>query len=245
MEKIKERPSRKMRFSPADAATSMNLVCGLLSMVMAAHDHLYQAIWLIVMAMVFDSVDGNLAKMFNSVSEFGRELDSLADMVSFGTAPAFLFAEMFIQPQFSFIAFLAPATYAVCAAVRLARFNLCPPVRGYFQGLPSPAAALGVVMFALAALHHQWTALPIFSGIALMFMGAMAMLMVSFIAYPKPFGEEYEVWKPFTALVGTAFLLAWAVFDREIGFLVFMLFYIVGAPFYGLSIAKKARPALS
>lgn len=234
-----------MRFAPADAATSMNLVCGLLSMVMAAHDQPYHAIWLIVMAMVFDSVDGNLAKMFNTVSEFGRELDSLADMVSFGTAPAFLFAELFIQPEFSFIAFLAPATYTVCAAIRLARFNLRPPMKGYFQGLPSPSAALGVVMFALAGLHNGWFGYPLFSGISLLFMGSLAVLMVSYIPYPKPFGESYEIWKPFMALAGTAFLLSWAVFDREIGFLTLMLVYIIGSPFYGLSLSKKAQTALN
>lgn len=244
MEKVNEKTKRKMRLAPADAATSMNLVCGLLSMVMAAHEQPYQAIWLIVMAMVFDSVDGNLAKMFNTVSDFGRELDSLADMVSFGTAPAFLFAELFIQPEFSLIAFMAPAAYTVCAAVRLARFNLRPPVRGYFQGLPSPASALGAVMFALAALHNGWMGMPIFTGFALAFMGAMAFLMVTYIPYPKPFGAEYQAWKPFFALIGTAFLLAWAVFDREIGFLTLMLFYIIGAPFYGLSLNKKAQPAL-
>ena len=245
MEEVIERKKRRMRIAPADAATSMNLVCGLLSMVMASHDQPYQAIWLIVMAMVFDSIDGNLAKMFNTVSEFGRELDSLADMVSFGAAPAFLFAEFFIQPEFSFFAFLAPATYIVCAAVRLARFNLKPQVPGYFQGLPSPASALGAVMFALAGLHGGWFALAIFNGVALLFMGIMAILMVSYIPYPKPFGDSYEAWKPFTALVGAAFLLAWAVFDREIGFLTLMLVYILGAPFYGLALSKKAQSALS
>ncbi len=245
MEKIKERGLRKMRFSPADAATSMNLVCGLLSMVMAAHDQTYNAIWLIVMAMLFDSIDGNLAKMFNTVSEFGRELDSLADMVSFGTAPAFLFAEMFIQPEFAFIAFLAPAAYTVCAAVRLARFNSKKSIPGYFQGLPSPAAALGVVMFALTAVQLGWTVQPVFSNVALMFMGIIALLMVSSVLYPKPFGAEYEVWKPFFALEGTAFLLTWATLGREIGLLVFMLFYILGAPFYGLTLQKKTESALN
>ena len=214
-------------------------------MVMAAHSQFHQAIWLIVMAMLFDSVDGNLAKMFNTVSEFGRQLDSLADMVSFGTAPAFLFAEMFIQPEFTFIAFLAPATYTVCAAVRLARFNLKQPIPGYFQGLPSPAAALGVVMFALAALHLGWTVHPVFSNVALMFMAIIAFLMVGSILYPKPFGAAYEIWKPFFALEGTAFLLAWAIFDRETGFLVFMLFYVLGAPFYGLTLQKKAHTAFN
>lgn len=235
----------KIRFSPADAATSMNMVCGLLSMVMASHDQFYNAVWLIVMAMLFDSVDGNLAKMFNTASEFGRELDSLADMVSFGTAPAFLFAELVIQPQFTFIAFLAPAAYTICAATRLARFNLRPSPRGYFQGLPSPAAALGAVLFALAALHNGWNALPIFNGVALILMAVLAILMISFIPYPKPFGAEYEAWKPFFALIGTAFLLAWALFGREVGFLSLMLAYIVGAPFYGISISKKAHPALN
>lgn len=236
---IKERHFKKMRFSPADAATSMNLACGLLSMVMASHDQLYQALWLIVAAMVFDSIDGNLAKMFNTVSDFGRELDSLADMVSFGTAPAFLFAHMFIQPEFSFVAFLAPATYTICAAVRLARFNVKSPARGYFQGLPSPAAGLGVVMFTLMILHHGWTNHPIVANFALLLMGFMALLMVSSILYPKPFGENYTNWKPFFALEGTAFLLSWAIFDREIAFFVFMLFYILGAPFYGMALKRK------
>jgi CDP-diacylglycerol--serine O-phosphatidyltransferase len=234
------RSFRKIRFSPADAATALNLVCGLLSMVMAAQQQPVHAVWLIVMAMIFDSIDGNLAKIFNTASDFGRELDSLADMVSFGAAPAFLFTMTLIQPEFSFLAFLAPATYVVCTAVRLARFNLRPPVRGYFQGLPSPAAALTAAMVILVAMDHGWTEWELFSNTALFFMVGLAFLMVSTTPYPKPFGLEYKRWKPFFGLVLTASVLVWIVFDREIAFLAGMFAYIVAAPIQFLSLNKKA-----
>lgn len=235
---------QKIRFSPADAATSLNLVCGLLSMLMAAHQQPVQAIWLIVMAMVFDSIDGNLAKMFNTASDFGRELDSLSDMVSFGVAPAFLFAVM-LMPEFSFVGFLPPAAYAVCAAVRLARFNVRPPVRGYFHGLPSPSAALGAGMVMLVAIDRGWTEIPAFANAAMTVMAALAFLMVSSIPYPKPFGAEYKRLKPFFGLATVAAVLVGFVLDRNMAFLAAMIFYIVGAPFQVVSLNRKVAPALN
>ncbi len=236
---------QKVKFSPADAATALNLVCGFLSILMTAHNQPVQAIWLIVMAMVFDSIDGNLAKMFNTVSDFGRELDSLSDMVSFGVAPAFLFAMILIQPEFSFAAFLAPAAYAVCASVRLARFNLRAPVRGYFHGLPSPSAALGSAMLMLVALDHGWTELAVFKNAALTVMGAFAFLMVSSIPYPKPFGAEYKRWKPFFGLATLATLLVGIALGRNEAFLAAMVFYIVGSPMQVASLNRKAALALN
>lgn len=236
---------QKIRFSPADAATSLNLACGFLSMLMAAHHQPVQAIWLIVMAMVFDSIDGNLAKMFNTVSDFGRELDSLSDMVSFGVAPAFLFAMILIQPEFSFVAFLPPAAYAICAAVRLARFNVRAPVRGYFHGLPSPAAALGAAMLMLVAIDRGWTEIPAFANAAMTVMAALAFLMVSSIPYPKPFGSEYKRWKPFFGLATVATVLVGFALDRNMAFLAAMIFYVVGTPFQVVSLNRKVAPALN
>lgn len=240
-----EQGMRKIRFSPADAATSMNLVCGLLSMVMAAQDQMVQAVWLIVMAMVFDSIDGNLAKMFNTTSEFGRQYDSLADMVSFGVAPAFLYSEFFIRESFSLLFFIAPATYVICAATRLARFNLRPPVRGYFQGLPSPASALGACLMILAALQNKWVLMPIFSAVAWVLMGSLALLMISEVPYPKPFGAEYKRWRPFFILGFASFPVVWIVAGRESAFLELILCYICGAPFYGLALSRKVQAAFN
>ncbi|HCM43196.1 MAG TPA: CDP-diacylglycerol--serine O-phosphatidyltransferase [Candidatus Omnitrophica bacterium] len=236
---------QKIRFAPADAATALNLVCGFLSILMTANGQPVQAIWLIVMAMVFDSIDGNLAKIFNTVSDFGRELDSLSDMVSFGVAPAFLFSMTFIQPEFSFLAFGIPAAYAVCAAVRLARFNVRAPVRGYFHGLPSPSAALGAAMLMLVAMDRGWTELPVFENAALTVMGALAFLMVSSVPYPKPFGAEYKRWKPFFGLATVATFLVGIILDRDTAFLAAMMLYIVGCPFQVISLNKKVAPVLS
>lgn len=236
---------KKIKFSPADAATAMNLVCGFMSMLMAAQGRPVQAVWLIVMAMVFDSIDGNLAKMFNTVSDFGRELDSLSDMVSFGIAPAFLFAMIFVSQENFLLGFLAPAAYAVCAAIRLARFNLRPPVRGYFLGLPSPAAALGAAAFMLAALNEDWLALPMLTNTAWLMMAGLAFLMISPIPYPKPFGSEYKKWKPFFGLAATATLLIGFVLNREIAFLAATGFYIIGTPLEGLTLNRKASIAIN
>ena len=110
--------------------------------------------WLIFLAMVFDALDGYMARLAKSASEFGAELDSLCDMVSFGVAPAFLLVKM--CPQFSFLhkeaVWVIAASYAVCAALRLARFNVETSDEDdhmSFRGLPSPAAAASVAGFAI------------------------------------------------------------------------------------------------
>ena len=108
-------------------ATVGNLMCGFSALAAAGAGKFEHAAWLIIIAMLFDAADGRLARMTRTASEFGAELDSLADIVSFGVAPAFLahYYTIFRLPGLSEkFAWSASALFVICAALRLARFNV-------------------------------------------------------------------------------------------------------------------------
>jgi len=135
-----------------------NGVCGFASIVTASNivrggdvDHYFSLSgWLIVAAMVFDALDGYVARLTKTASKFGGELDSLCDAVSFGVAPAYLLLQLGpgwdAHPYMARVLALAAVLYMVCAILRLARFNVTsntpdPAAHKRFQGLPSPGAA--------------------------------------------------------------------------------------------------------
>jgi len=115
-------------------------------------DKVTQAAWLIFLAMIFDALDGRVARLTNQASEFGVQLDSLTDIVSFGVAPALLvkvvYEQALVQAQIPFnskLPLLLSSLYMLCAVLRLARFSLDTDAEesshNFFSGLPSPAAA--------------------------------------------------------------------------------------------------------
>lgn len=126
--------------------TSLNLICGFMALVVG---DLYIGSILILTATMFDAMDGFAARAFNAQSEIGAELDSLADLVSFGIAPAYLY--LTIAPIDSWIAVVPACVLVASSALRLAIFNT-KPSQPYFLGLPTPATALFLVGVFLA--HH-------------------------------------------------------------------------------------------
>lgn len=156
--------------------TIINLFAGLVAILMAFNGKWVIAGALILGAALFDSLDGRVARRLNVTSEFGRELDSLADLVSFGVAPATI-AYLLTFNQLGWGGYLLAALFPVCGALRLARFNIMN-VRGYFVGLPITVAGpvlAGVVMLG--------SFLPIsVQAIALL---ALSALMVSTVKVPK------------------------------------------------------------
>jgi CDP-diacylglycerol--serine O-phosphatidyltransferase len=159
--------------------------------------------WLIIAAMLFDGLDGYVARLSRSTSKFGAELDSLCDAISFGLAPAFLILKMGPgwEPSATVHQLLAcvAALYMICALLRLARFNVetttDPLGHKRFRGLPSPAAAGCIASLAIlrGSLAGHWSHLDIgnIHGILEVWVSlggfAVALLMVSRIPYPKQF----------------------------------------------------------
>jgi CDP-diacylglycerol--serine O-phosphatidyltransferase len=162
--------------------------------------------WLIFLAMVFDALDGHVARLAKTTSDFGAQLDSLCDVVTFGVAPAFLLVKMcplFVYMHHDMVWVIA-ALYAACAAMRLARFNVESDEEDdhmHFTGLPSPAAAASIASFAILfytlrkETNHSWYApefdqvmqyvLPFFTLLA-------AVLMVSRIPYPHVVNQIFS-----------------------------------------------------
>ncbi|MGA1178030.1 MAG: CDP-diacylglycerol--serine O-phosphatidyltransferase [Burkholderiaceae bacterium] len=122
--------------------TTACLFSGFYAIVMAMNNQFAQASVAIFVAMVLDSLDGRVARLTNTTSDFGANYDSLADMVSFGVAPALIAYEWALQGMGK-LGWLAAFIYVAGAALRLARFNTNASVidKRFFQGLPSPAAA--------------------------------------------------------------------------------------------------------
>ncbi len=164
------RPIRTIAVFPT-LLTLGNLMCGFFAIVVASRidkpETLLDTVtmvdtqnvmisgWLIFLAMVFDGLDGYVARLARTTSDFGAQLDSLCDMVSFGVAPGFLMVKM--CPRFTYwhdqAVWVIAAAFAACAALRLARFNVetnDDDDHLYFSGLPSPAAAAVIAGFAIA-----------------------------------------------------------------------------------------------
>ena len=128
---------------------------------MAMNQRFDQACWAVFIAMILDGLDGRIARLTNTQSEFGAQYDSLADMVSFGAAPALVMYEWSLN-GLGKLGWVAAFIYCACAALRLARFNTNIEVvdKRFFQGLPSPAAAALVIGFIMMMIDPDISVIP-------------------------------------------------------------------------------------
>jgi len=128
------------------AITSLNLIAGFTAIMIG--DFFWSSI-LLLASFVFDSLDGLVARLLKVQSEFGKQLDSIADVVSFGVAPAYLYSLLSPDPENNLYTITAISFIVVCGAIRLAKFNISPSLP-YFMGLPIPASALFYIGVAIA-----------------------------------------------------------------------------------------------
>jgi CDP-diacylglycerol--serine O-phosphatidyltransferase len=195
----------------------------------------------IFIAMVLDGVDGRVARLTNTQSEFGAEYDSLSDMVSFGMAPALVIYQWALVSlvdmgwQWGKLGWLAAFIYTACAAMRLARFNtqVGTADKRYFQGLPSPAAAAVVVGFVWVCFNYEIkgedAAIP-----ALVITAVMGILMVSNILFYSFKEINFKGKVPFLAILVIVLVLALASIDpATVLFSVFTL-YAISGPLHSL-----------
>jgi CDP-diacylglycerol---serine O-phosphatidyltransferase len=230
------RPIRTVSVFPT-LLTLGNLVCGFFAIVVAARIEKPESIqiaslwnledttnvmisgWLIFLAMVFDGLDGYVARLSRTASDFGAQLDSLCDVVTFGVAPGFLLVKM--CPRFTILhsqaVWIIAASYAACAALRLARFNVeitDDDEHLHFTGLPSPAAAAAIAGFAIMFYTLRKAENPLMFAdkidavlqIILPFYGILvALLMVSRVPYPHVVNQVFRGQKSFGHVVGVIF----------------------------------------
>jgi CDP-diacylglycerol--serine O-phosphatidyltransferase len=210
---------------------------------------------LILLAMFFDAVDGQLARITRGVSDFGGQLDSLADLVSFGIAPAILLVKM--CPQFTSVhseaVWSIAALFACCAALRLARFNVeldNDDDHTSFAGLPTPAAAAVIASFAILSYSlrneikfenfagFDWwmqRTLPPFAAV-------IALLMVSRIPYPHPLTQLVHGQRTFAHLVGMVFAVMAVLIVRGFAIPLICVLFVCAPPArYAWNVVRHRR----
>jgi len=186
-----------------NALTALNLILGIGAIVSTFNGAFYQAALFIVAAMISDGLDGRVARYLNASSEFGKELDSLCDLVSFGVAPAILAYAFLLKDLPGMTGYVIAAFFATCGALRLARFNVnTGVVKGYFMGLPIPAAGCVVATFIMLGIKPSGWLFPIMVSIC-------AYLMVSTIKYPdfKGQGEKIRIIPAMITILISAYIL--------------------------------------
>ena len=222
----------------ANFVTFLSLICGFISIIFSLEGHFTFASWAILFAVIFDGLDGQIAKKNPVPSEFGKELDSLVDVVSFGIAPALL-GYIFVYRSFYFWATLTLFIYLICSITRLAKYNITPKEKmtHYFYGLPTTISGGTLASFVL--IYRRYTQSPP-PFIFLLLVLTMAILMVSRVRYINLDGLKRISKKsmlPFLIavlimlLVHIAFYLITSVFLPEI--IIFTLFalYLIFSPF--------------
>lgn len=214
----------------------------------------FWAAYMIFFAAMFDVLDGRLARLTRHTTDFGGQLDSLADVISFGVAPAFVALQLFktvgpheLPVSISRLVWAVGALYVACAAMRLARFNVTnehgEQHHKSFQGLPSPAAGLAVVSIVL--LHEELISDNRFNFAASLvylippILFTCALLMVSEIRYPHLMNTvlrgRKSLWKVVVALIFVLLLVAWTQYTVTT---ICLLFVMVG-PIYWLRVRRQ------
>ena len=212
--------------------TASSIFVGVISIVEASKEHFVLASWLILLALIFDGLDGRIARMTNTTSQFGVEFDSLADIISFGIAPAMLLY-FFIGHEYGRFGILVSALYVIFGAIRLARFNISTAKTdpNVFIGLPIPTAAIFISMWIL--LFHKYT-LENYSIVLLLLALSVAILMVSNFRYPS--FKKVQLDKPMVFKTMILFVLVASLlylFAAE-GFALIILIYVLYGPLRGL-----------
>ena len=181
--------------------TSGNLFCGFLAVIAAVDGAIFRGALLICLAACFDTLDGRAARALGVSGDFGKELDSLADVVSFGVAPALLVYEQWMRGA-GWIGVVAAGIFVCCGAGRLARYNLISTSdKRFFVGMPIPMA--GMIAAALALYPN-----PISPYIAIALMGFAGILMISVLRFPSLEQLAFESPKPIRALFTLVFVVS-------------------------------------
>ncbi len=194
--------------------TSAGLFCGVFSISQTLSGFYFTAALAIIAAQLFDGLDGRVARITNTTSQFGVEYDSLCDLVSFGVAPSLLIYRWALMPWGAW-GWLATAVFVCCAALRLARFNTMVGMvdGGYFVGLPVPVASAFLAGLVLLYNYLGHSGLPAKHIAVLLATYGLAVMMVSNVPYPSfkqlNLHKRQPLWTLITAIVFLQILIAY------------------------------------
>ena len=225
--------------------TTLSMFLGFLSMVWAVQGRFESACLAILLSAVMDGLDGKVARLTNTASEFGVQYDSLSDLVAFGIAPAMLMWQWELS-ALGRMGLAAAFIYAACGALRLARFNVSTAAVGkrFFIGLPIPAGGCTVVTFVFCAAHFpaiMASALPYMTLVLAIGVGVLMVSKVRYFSF-----KEYDFLRAHPIRTMLFFLLVLGTvisFPRVMGF-VLCAVYIIGGVVYTFVILPRRNRQL-
>ena len=214
--------------------TTGNLICGFFSLISTFNGHYLQAAMFIIFAHVLDGLDGSVARLTRATSQFGVEFDSLADLVSFGVAPAVLVYYWALVPWKTW-GWLAACLFVVCGALRLARFNVQvrSAEKSHFVGLPIPAAAEMIAAIVLMYYYLGGEGAANKEIILLLVIYVLAGLMVSNFTYFSVKQVKLKKRQPLQGLwilLSAALIIKLAIVVPQIMFFTAFLLYTLSGP---------------
>jgi CDP-diacylglycerol--serine O-phosphatidyltransferase len=233
--------------------TSLNLFCGFYSIVSSINGNYTAAAWSILIAGIFDLMDGKIARATNTTSKFGVEYDSLSDLISFGLAPGLMIYLWALKPMdiLGRTAWLAAFLFLACGALRLARFNTHAGTASseYFTGLPIPSAAgmNAAIVLICARLSLGGHALNM---AILVMLYVLSFLMVSTVKYNS--FKKAELFKKmnFNLLVVVILVIIFVAAEPEITLFAIGITYLLSGPVTTLRLharksSEKPKPSTS
>lgn len=208
-----------------------SILSGFIAIIMASYDEIRFASVMILLGAFFDAIDGKVARALKATDRMGKEMDSLADLATFGLAPGYLLYQASLY-KFGNWGILAAAAVPIFAALRLARFN-CRPTRNYFEGVPSTWAGISI---AVLQGFYSGFFTPAFY---LCYAVVIALLMISPFRYYKPDHGIFN-WNTKKIVLYTL-ILSFILFNFKFFLLILILWYNISGPVFALFRAQPKR----
>ena len=231
IKKVKKERSRRGIYVLPNIFTSLNLFCGFYAVIASINDKFVAASIAIIIGIMFDIMDGKIARATNTNSKFGIEYDSLADLISFGLAPGIMIYLWALRPL-GRIGWLAAFLFMACGALRLARFNsqVGNISSDHFVGLPIPSGA-GMLATTVLFCHKFGMAGKVNPIFIMVLLYILSFLMVSTIKYNSFKKPELFRKMNFNVLVAVILILIFIAAQPSVALFVLGLTYVISGPF--------------
>lgn len=220
-----KRPKKGVYILP-NTLTLCGMFCGFFAILSAVNGNYLYAAWAIVIANIFDGLDGWIARLTNTTTRFGIELDSLSDLVAFGVAPSVMIYKWALIP-FGRLGWAAAFLFVACGALRLARFNIQTGTPGSkaFKGMPIPGAA--TVLASIVIFYHEFYTHPPDRNIFFLIITILlSLLMVSTVRYHGLKEIDFRERKPFWFLIVFVMILFVLFVHTPTAIFIFAMIYL-------------------
>lgn len=218
--------ARRLSFFLPNIFTALNIGCGFMAIVLAAKGEFERACLFIVFGALFDLVDGRIARLTGTSSQFGEQFDSLSDLISFGMAPSLVYYFYFLKDM-GRVGVAISFMYLLAGALRLARFNakIDSTPSNYFQGLPIPGAATAIVCLLMVHINNPF---PLKDVIAATYMVFYSVLMISSLPFTSFKKSDWvkKNKKSVLALIFFLFLLLFIFREIFLGILITLYVFV-------------------